>query len=191
MERPKKFPSLIGLNIEGFYFYPKIHESVFIAPTASVIGNVEIGELSSVWYGVVIRGDVNWIKIGKGTNVQDNSVIHAETASFPTYIGDFVTVGHKATIHGCIIKDFSLVGIGAIVMNGAEIGPFSIVGAGAVVTENTKIPPGTLAIGVPAKVKRDLTEKEIESLKRSAQRYIELAKIHSESLHFIYYGGKD
>jgi carbonic anhydrase/acetyltransferase-like protein (isoleucine patch superfamily) len=191
MERPKKFPSLIGLNIEGFYFYPKIHESVFIAPTASVIGNVEIGELSSVWYGVVIRGDVNWIKIGKGTNIQDNSVIHAETASFPTYIGDFVTVGHKATIHGCIIKDFSLIGIGAIVMNGAEIGSFSIVGAGAVITENTKIPPGTLAIGVPAKVKRDLTEKEIESLKRSAQRYIELAKIHSESLHFIYYGGKD
>jgi len=163
-------------------------ESITIWITWDLQG--DITRSSKCWETSALERDVNWIKIGMGTNIQDNSVIHAETASFPTYIGDFVTVGHKATIHGCIIKDFSLIGIGAVVMNGAEIGPFSIVGAGAVVTENTKIPPGTLAIGVPAKVKRDLTEKEIESLKMSAQRYIELAKIHSESLNFIYYGEK-
>lgn len=162
--------------------FPRVHESVFIADGVSIIGDVEIGEMSSIWYGATIRGDVNWIKIGVGTNIQDGTIIHAETASFPTFIGDFVTVGHRAVLHGCIIKDFSLIGIGAIVMNGAEVGPYSIVGAGALVTENTKIPPGTLAIGVPAKPKRDLRPDEIKMLERSAKNYIKLAELHKKIL---------
>lgn len=172
---------LIYLTTKNTLLSPRTKDEVFVAPNATLIGDVRIGRLSSVWYNVVIRADVNWVEIGEGTNIQDGTVIHVETASYPTVIGDFVTIGHKAMVHGCVIKDYSLIGIGSIVMNGAEIGPFSIVGAGALVTENTKIPPGTLAIGIPAKVKRDLTEKEIISLKVSAQRYIELAKLHRKS----------
>lgn len=157
---------------------PKIHPTVFLAENSTVIGNVKIDALSSVWYGVVLRGDVNAIRVGMGTNIQDNSVFHAETGTFATFVGDFVTIGHKATVHGCVIKDFSLIGIGAVIMNGAEVGPFSIVGAGALVPEGKKIPPFTLAVGVPAKVKRELTEREIFILKRSAVRYIALSARH-------------
>ena len=158
--------------------FPRIHPSVFIAHGVSIIGDVEIDEASSVWYGSTIRGDVNWIKIGRGTNIQDGTIIHAETASFPTFIGDYVTVGHRAVLHGCTIKDFSLIGIGAVIMNGAEVGPYSIVGAGALVTEGVKIPPGVLAVGVPAKPKRELSYEEIKMLERSAQNYIKLAELH-------------
>lgn len=169
---------LLSLKRGEALLFPRVGQNVFIAPNAVLVGDVRIGNLSSIWYSVVIRGDVNWIEIGQGTNIQDGVVVHVETASYPTSIGDYVTIGHRSVIHGCVIKDFSLIGIGAIVMNGAEIGPFSIVGAGALVTENTKIPPGTLAVGVPAKVKRSLTKQEINMLRLSAQRYIELSKLH-------------
>lgn len=172
------FGKLISIRKGNVELKPRIETEVFIATNATIIGDVRIQKFSSVWYGTVIRGDVNWIEIGQGTNIQDLAVIHAETASYPTFIGDFVTVGHKAVLHGCVVKDFSLIGIGAVIMNGVEIGPFSIIGAGALVTEGSAIPPGTLAIGVPAKVKRDLTKHEIEMLKNSAQNYIELAKLH-------------
>ncbi len=173
------FGKLISIRKDKLELKPRIDDSVFIAPNTVIIGDVKIERLSSIWYGTVIRGDVNWIEIGQGTNIQDLVVIHAETASYPTFIGSFVTVGHKAVLHGCVIKDFSLIGIGAIIMNGAEIGPFSIIGAGALVTERSIIPPGTLAVGVPAKVKRELTKYEIEMLRNSAQSYIELAKLHN------------
>jgi len=169
---------ILSLKKGETLLYPRTDQNIFIAENALLIGDVRVGENSSIWYNVVIRADVNWVEIGRGTNIQDGVIIHVETASYPTFIGDYVTIGHRAVIHGCVIKDFSLIGIGAIVMNGAEVGPFSIVGAGALLTENTKIPPGTLALGVPAKVKRDLTEQEINALKISSQRYIELSKMH-------------
>ncbi len=173
---------IFALHKERILLLPRISEEVFIAPGAQIIGDVRIGKNSSIWYGAVIRADVNWVEIGEGVNIQDCSIVHVETASFPTVVGNMVTIGHRATIHGCIIKDYSLVGIGAIVMNGAEVGPFSIVGAGAVVPEGSKIPPGTLAVGVPARVKRELNDKEIDMLRMSAEKYIMLAKWHSNKI---------
>lgn len=172
---------LIPLKKGNIVLSPRVSESAFVAPSAIIAGDVRIGELSSIWYNAVVRADFNWIEIGKGTNIQDDVVIHVDTMFYPTFIGNFVTVGHRATIHGSLIKDFSLIGIGAIVMNGAEVGPFSIVGAGALVTENSKIPPGTLAVGVPARVKRELTDREIDILKSYAQSYIELSRLYLKS----------
>lgn len=169
---------ILALKRGNVWLFPRLADDVFVAHTAVIIGDVRIGRSSSVWYNAVLRADDNWIEIGQGTNIRDGVVVHVETSMFPTFIGDFVTIGHRSVIHGCVIKDFSLVGIGAVIMNGAEVGPFSIVGAGAVVTESSRIPPGTLAVGVPAKVRRELREEEIEILKRSAYGYIELSKRH-------------
>ncbi|GBD04345.1 2,3,4,5-tetrahydropyridine-2,6-dicarboxylate N-acetyltransferase [bacterium HR19] len=173
--------SIIPIFKDGVLFSPVIHQSVFLSPGSFVIGLVKIDEGSSVWYGSVIRGDVNWISIGRYTNIQDLCVIHAETASFPTYIGDFVTIGHRAVIHGCIVKDFCLIGMGAVIMNGAEVGPYAIVGAGALVPEDMKVPPGAVVVGSPAKIKRFLKEKEFKMFYLSAMRYFELSRIHKNS----------
>ncbi|SEF87525.1 Carbonic anhydrase or acetyltransferase, isoleucine patch superfamily [Caloramator fervidus] len=157
-------------------FLPKIHETVFIAEGAHIIGDVEIGEESNVWFNAVIRGDVNSIKIGKGTNIQDNTTIHASTGQSPTIIGDYVTIGHNCIIHGCKIGDYSLIGMGSIILDNAEIGEYTIIGAGSLVTQNKKIPPRVLCMGSPAKIIRELTDEEIEYLKNSAKHYIELSK---------------
>ncbi len=154
---------------------PQIARDVLIAPGAHVIGNVEIGEESSLWFNTVVRGDVNWIKIGKRTNIQDLSMVHVDSGGWPCQIGDDVTAGHRVILHGCEIADRVLIGMGSIVMNAAKIGEDSIIGAGSLVTENTIIPPRTLALGSPCKVKRDLTEKEIQMIKLSALHYAELA----------------
>ena len=151
---------------------PKIHETAFIAPTADIIGDVEIGERSSVWFQVVIRGDVNTIRVGARTNIQDHSLLHVTRKTSPLRIGDEVTVGHRVTLHGCTVGNRVLLGMGAIVLDGAVIGDDSIVGAGALITKGTKIPPGSLAIGAPAKVSRPLKPEELAFLKQSAENYV-------------------
>ncbi len=151
---------------------PIIHPSVFLAENVVIIGDVVLGEDSSVWYGTVIRGDVNYIRIGKGTNIQDNSVVHVTHDTHPTIIGDYVTVGHRVVLHGCKIGNHVLIGMGAVVMDGVEIEDYVLVGAGALLTPNKKFPSGVLVAGFPAKVVRDLKEEEIKLIEESAKNYI-------------------
>ncbi len=152
---------------------PTIDPTVFIADGVHIIGDVEIGKNSSVWYNTVIRGDVNYIRIGERTNIQDNTVVHVTNKKFPTHIGSNVTIGHSAVIHACTINDYSLIGMGAVVLDDANVGPFALVAAGAVVTMGMVIPEGMLAAGVPAKIVRTLTDDERKFLIKSAQNYID------------------
>jgi len=154
---------------------PKTHPSVFLADSSRVLGDVTIGEDSSVWYSAVIRGDLNKVTIGKGTNIQDNVSVHVDPKT-PVKIGDHVSVGHNAVIHGCTIHSNCIIGIGAIILNGAVVGSNSIVGAGAVVKESQKIPTNSLAVGVPAKVIRTLTPEHKKRIQQNAKDYINLAK---------------
>ncbi len=151
---------------------PRLHPSVFIAEGARIIGDVEIEENSSVWFNTVIRGDVNYIRIGACTNIQDNSVLHVTAKTAPLNIGSEVTIGHSAVLHGCTVDDCCLIGMGAIILDSAHIGRNSIVGAGAMVLEGFYVPEGMLVTGVPAKIKRPLTEKEKLFLHKSAENYI-------------------
>jgi carbonic anhydrase/acetyltransferase-like protein (isoleucine patch superfamily) len=153
--------------------YPKIGKRVFIAENATVIGDVEIGSDSSIWFGAILRGDVNYIRVGECTSIQDGTVVHVTNQTHPTVIGSYVTVGHSVKLHGCTIEDNCLIGIGAIILDGAVIGENSIVAAGTLVPPNKKFPPGSLIMGFPASVKRELTEEEIEGLKKHALRYVE------------------
>lgn len=157
-------------------YEPKIHESVFVAKSADVVGNVSIEKDCSIWFGVVIRGDMNKIAIGEGTNIQDNSILHISKEESPLEIGNFVTIGHGAILHGCKIGNNSLIGMGSTILDNAEIGEFTIVGAGSLITKNKKIPNGVLCMGRPAKVIRNLTEKERESIKLNAQEYVSISK---------------
>lgn len=159
---------------------PKFPSSVFIAPSADVIGDVEIGAFSSIWFGSVVRGDVHYIRIGERTNIQDLSMLHVTRKTHPLVIGNDVTVGHSVTLHGCTIHDRVLIGMGAIVLDGVVVSKGSIIGAGSIVTEGTEIPSGVLAFGAPARVKRDLKEEERAFLEASARHYVELAKIYRE-----------
>src|SRR5688500_18381346 len=152
--------------------FPQVHPTAYIDQSAQVIGDVEIGEESSVWMNVVIRGDVNTIRIGDRTNIQDGTVIHVMRATHPTTIGHEVTVGHAAILHGCTIHDRVLIGMGGIVLNGAEIGEDSIVAAGALVHKEKRFPARSLLMGHPALLKRELTDKEVASIRHYAQRYI-------------------
>ncbi len=157
---------------------PRIAASAFLAEGSVVVGDVELGEASSLWFGTVVRGDVNRVRIGARTNVQDLSVVHVTSRTHPTVIGDDVTVGHRAVLHGCTIHDRCLVGIGAIVLDGAVVGPDAMVGAGALVPPGMVVPPGTLVLGAPAKVKRPLTPDEIAFLRTSAANYAGYAARH-------------
>ena len=152
---------------------PKIAASAYIDQSAQVIGDVVVGERSSIWPNVTARGDVNSIRIGDETNIQDNSVLHCDAGEFPLNIGSRVTVGHLVMLHGCTIEDDCLIGIGAIVLNGAKIGSGSVVAAGAVVPEGMQVPPQSMVMGVPAKVKRPVTAEEQERFRQNAQRYVE------------------
>jgi carbonic anhydrase/acetyltransferase-like protein (isoleucine patch superfamily) len=155
---------------------PRVHESAYMMGDVVVIGDVELGPESSLWFGTVVRGDVNSIRIGARTNVQDYSVIHVTSRTHSTSVGDEVTIGHRVTLHGCTVKDRCLVGIGAIVMDGAVVGEESIVGAGALVPPGMVVPPRKLAVGSPARVKRDLTPEELAHLGRSAANYVSYAR---------------
>ena len=155
---------------------PKIAESAFIEETAVVIGDVVIGDESSVWFNTVIRGDVHYIRIGNRTNIQDLCVVHVSHDIYPTTLGDEVTVGHDVVLHGCTVKDRVLVGMGAILMDGVVIGEDCIVGAGALITQQTVVPPKSLILGSPAKIKRSVTDKELVWIRESAQNYVHYAK---------------
>lgn len=163
--------------------WPKIHETAFVAPTADVIGDVEIGEQSSVWFQVVIRGDVNDIKIGARTNIQDQSCLHVTRRKAPLRVGDDVTVGHRVMLHGCTVGNRVLVGMGAIIMDHAVIGDDCIVGAGALVTQNTVVPAGHLVMGSPAQVARPLKPEELAFLKQSAQNYVGDSREYMSYVH--------
>lgn len=152
-------------------FKPEIHDSAFVAASADVIGRVTLHEESSVWYNTTLRGDINEIVIGAHSNIQDNAVVHLAD-DYGCYVGEWVTVGHSAIIHACTIKDEVLVGMGAIVLDGAVIGERSIIGAGAVVTGGTIIPPGSLVLGTPAKVVRTLSEEEQMGVRYWAEKYV-------------------
>lgn len=150
---------------------PRLAPDAWIAPGAVVIGDVELGEGSSIWFQTVVRGDVNRIRIGARTNVQDHTTVHVTGGTHPTTIGDDVTVGHRVVLHGCTVKDRCLVGIGAIVLDGAVVEEEAMVGAGALVPPGMIVPSGKLVLGAPAKVKRDLTAEERAFFRTSAARY--------------------
>lgn len=158
---------------------PLVNSESFIAENVILIGDVTIEKDANLWYGTVLRGDINYIKVGVGTNIQENSTVHVDK-TYAAIIGNNVTIGHNCIIHGCTIGDNSLIGMGSIILNGAEIGENTLIGAGSMVTGGKKIPSGVLCMGSPAKVIRELTEEEILSLKRSAENYINLSKEYKE-----------
>lgn len=153
---------------------PRIDPSAFVAETAAVIGDVEIGARSSLWFGAVLRGDVHQIRVGDETSIQDNAVVHVTQHRNGTYVGSRVTVGHNVTLHGCTIGDQCIIGMGCVILDRAEVGDRCIIGAGALVTPGTKIPAGYLAVGSPARPSRLLREEELAWLDASAQHYVEL-----------------
>lgn len=156
---------------------PQVPETAWVAPTATLVGAVALSEDSSVFYSSVLRGDMDSITIGPGSNIQDGCVVHTDTG-FPAVVGAGVSVGHRAVLHGCTVEDDSLIGMGAVVLNGAVVGAGSLVAAGAVVTEGMQIPPGSLVAGVPAKVRKELDEDGLEALRENARVYVDLASKH-------------
>jgi carbonic anhydrase/acetyltransferase-like protein (isoleucine patch superfamily) len=158
-----------------------LHPTAWVAAGSTVVGDVTIGAGSSVWYACVLRGDVHEIRIGARSNVQDGSVVHVTADRFPCLIGDEVTVGHRAVVHGCSVGDGALVGIGAIVLDGAEVGADALVGAGAVVAPGAVVPDRSLAIGIPARVVRELSDEEVRLQRERTLRYVETARHHAES----------
>jgi len=160
--------------------HPKIHDSAFIAENAMIIGDVEIGAESSVWYNSILRGDVNYIRIGARTNIQDACVLHVSAKTHPTVLEDEITLGHRVTLHGCYIETGCLIGIGAIILDGVRVGRNSLVAAGSLITPNTKISPRSLVMGSPARVKRELTNDEIYNQARFWQSYTDLLRIYKQ-----------
>lgn len=152
---------------------PQIAGSAFVAAGAQIIGDVHIGAHSSVWFNCVLRGDCYHIRIGEHTNIQDNTVIHVTQGRFATIIGDYVTVGHSAVLHGCTVKDRCLIGIGAIVLDDVTIGEESFIAAGSLVTPGTAIPPRSMVMGAPAKVRRQVTDEEVERINEHWRHYVE------------------
>lgn len=156
--------------------HPKIHNTAFVTDDVIVIGDVEIGEDSSVWFGSVVRGDVNFIRIGRRTNIQDLTVIHVSSGTHPTVLEDEITVGHRVVLHGCHVESGCLIGIGATLMDGVHVGAQSLIAAGSLLTPGTQIPPRSLVMGSPARVIRELTDDEIAYLDQSWRNYTELKK---------------
>jgi carbonic anhydrase/acetyltransferase-like protein (isoleucine patch superfamily) len=157
---------------------PQIAETAFIHEMATVIGDVHIGEHSSIWPGAVLRGDLYYIRVGRYTNIQDGSILHVRSGQCPVSVGDYVTVGHNVILHGCTVKDRCLIGMGAIVLDDAVIGEQALVAAGAVVQQGQIVPPRTLVAGIPAKVKRELSDEEIEHMQMAWKNYLELKEIY-------------
>jgi len=152
---------------------PRLGARVFLAENCSLIGDIELGDDCSIWYGAVLRGDIHYIRIGSRTNIQDNCVLHVEQGTGPTVVGEEVTIGHAAVVHGCTIGRGALIGIGSQVLSHAKVGEQALIGAGAIVTEGMEVPPRTLVLGVPGKVKRDLTKDELARLDRSWRNYVD------------------
>ena len=164
---------------------PQIHSTAFIFESADIIGDVTIGAQSSIWFKAVVRGDVHYIRIGERTNVQDGALLHVTRNTHPLVIGNDVTIAHGVILHGCTVKDRVLIGMGAIVLDGAVVHEDSMIGAGALVPPNMEVPSRTLVVGVPAKVKRELTEGEVQHIRQSAQNYIRYVENYRKS------GGKN
>jgi len=162
--------------------HPQIHESAFVEGSAQVIGDVRIGEESSIWFNAVVRGDVYYIRLGNRTNIQDNSVIHVKDGSHATIIEDEVTVGHSVTLHGCYVERGSLIGIGSIILDDVRIGSHSIVAAGALVSPGTVVPPRSLVMGFPAKVKRTLTDEEVAGLDVFWKNYVRYTRMYKQEM---------
>lgn len=160
---------------------PTLGDAAWVAPSADVIGDVVLGDEASVWYGAVIRGDVMPIRIGARTNIQDLTVIHVTSGEHATTLGDDVTVGHRAILHGCTVEHHSLIGMGAILLDGAHVEPYCLIGAGALVTPGTRIPEGSLVLGAPARVIRPVTDDDRRAFEASAHHYVELARRHAKS----------
>ena len=156
---------------------PLIPASCYIDPSAQIIGDVTLGERSSVWMNAVLRGDVNFIRVGANSNVQDCAVLHGQRNLYPVIVGDWVTIGHNATVHGCVVEDAVLIGIGARVLNNCRIGEGSLIAAGAVVPEGTQVPPRTLWAGVPAKLRRELSDTDRAKILEHAQNYLDYTEI--------------
>jgi carbonic anhydrase/acetyltransferase-like protein (isoleucine patch superfamily) len=159
--------------------WPRIHRTVWLAPGSIVVGDVEIGEDSSVWYGCVLRGDVEKIRVGARSNVQDGSVLHVTKGRFECTVGDEVTIGHRAVVHGCVVGDGALIGIGAIVLDGATVGAGALIGAGSVVTPGSVISPHTVAMGTPAREIRRLSDTERDAQRERTLHYVETARLHA------------
>lgn len=157
---------------------PRIPASCYVDPSAQILGDVVLGERSSVWMNAVLRGDVNAIRLGSCSNVQDCAVLHGQRNLYPVTVGNWVTIGHNATVHGCTVEDMCVIGMGARVLNNARVGEGSIIAAGAVVAENTIVPPRTLWTGVPAKMRRALTDKDRELIRVYAQNYLDYVEIY-------------
>jgi gamma-carbonic anhydrase len=159
---------------------PRIAQSAYIDASAQVIGDVAIGERSSIWLNVSIRGDVNYIRVGDETSIQDNTVLHVDAGLYPCIVGNRVTVGHRVVLHGCEVADEVLIGIGAVVLNGAKIGAGAVVGAGALVPESMEVPAGTVVMGTPAKIRREVTPQERERFRTNCNNYIRITAIYKE-----------
>lgn len=157
---------------------PRLGRDVYVAETAAVIGDVILGDGASVWFGASLRGDVHWIEVGDGSNVQDNATVHVSRGTHPCRIGRGVTIGHNAVVHGCTVEDDVLIGMGAIVLDGAVLGAGSLVGAGALVTGGTVVPPCSLVLGSPARVVRALTEAEVEGNRANAAHYVRMSRMY-------------
>ena len=166
------------IDFEGTF--PKVGDDVFIATGSRVIGDVEVGPQSSIWYNAVVRGDVCPIVIGARTNIQDLSVIHVTSGQYPTYIGDDVTVGHRALVHGCRVGDRCLIGMGAIILDGAVIEEECLIAAGALIPPGMRVPSGSLVMGSPGRIKRELTPEERQRIQMSAAHYVEMGQRHDK-----------
>ncbi len=159
-------------------FNPVVPSTCYVDLSAQVIGDVQLGENSSVWMNAVLRGDVNSIRVGANSNVQDCAVLHGQRNLFSVQVGDWVTIGHNATVHGCVVEDEVLIGMGATILNGAHIGAGSIIAAGAVVPERTEVPPRTLWAGLPAKMRRQLGDEDREMILQYARNYLDYTAIY-------------
>jgi carbonic anhydrase/acetyltransferase-like protein (isoleucine patch superfamily) len=157
---------------------PVIPASAFVAASVDMIGDVTLGEETSVWFGSVVRGDIHYVRIGARTNIQDNCTVHVTEHDYPTVVGDEVTVGHNVILHGCVIGDRCLIGMGAVVMDDVEVGSGSLVAAGAVLTPGTKVNPGSLYAGVPAKFRREVADEEYQLIVDRAEEYVQLARVY-------------
>jgi gamma-carbonic anhydrase len=159
---------------------PRIDPSAYVAPGAVVVGDVELGPQSSVWYNAVLRGDLNWIRVGARSNLQDGTIVHVDHRREGTLVGSDVIVGHRVILHSCVVGDRSLVGMGAVLLNGSQVGEGAMVAAGAVLAPGFVVPPGTLAAGVPARIKRELTPAEQENILAGVGRYLQVMQAHQD-----------
>jgi gamma-carbonic anhydrase len=159
---------------------PRIAHSAYVDSSAEIIGDVVVGERSSIWLNVSVRGDVNYIRVGDETSVQDNTVLHVDADLYPCIVGNRVTIGHRVVLHGCVVEDEVLIGIGAVVLNGAKIGRGAVVAAGALVAEGMEVPPNTVAMGMPARLRREVTAEEQERFRHNCNNYVRITAIYKE-----------